>query len=138
MGNTCCGCGEKGHPPTWTGCSTYKKKLQQVRENRERKLGKKTQQFNEKHQVQQRTVYKEAPRPEQSAWDKRVQEKNDERTETGGFSLKEEIRRVLGMDASNMQKIAAEFVDDYKRLSDVNDKKEALGIYFLQINKWRP
>lgn len=42
------------------------------------------------------------------------------------------------MDASHMQKIAAEFVEYYKRLSDPNDKKEALGIYFLQINKWRP
>lgn len=42
------------------------------------------------------------------------------------------------MDASEIQRIAAEFVEDYKKLSNKNDKKEALGIYFLQINKWQP
>lgn len=109
-----------------------------MRDNRNKKTEGRREKFNNDYNTTVRPVYRDAPRPKQSAWNERVQNKNDERTETGEFSLREEIRRVLGMDASHMQKIAAEFVEDYKRLSDPNDKKEALGIYFLQINKWRP
>lgn len=140
---TCCGCGGKGHPPTWSGCEKYKAKLQIVRDNRSRKEMGRMEKLNI-NDNRGYPNYKEAPRPVLNVWKERINRREEEetvreKTNGKGFaSLKDGIKQVLGMDASEIQRIAAEFVEDYKKLSNKNDKKEALGIYFLQINKWQP
>lgn len=58
--------------------------------------------------------------------------------QTKGFNLREEIRAVLGMGIEDLQKLTMDFINHYKTLTSINEKKEALATHFLNINQWRP
>lgn len=75
---------------------------------------------------------------EGTPWKEPERYDGDYTEEEDNFNLADEVRRVLGVQPGAMNKIAKRFVAHYKILTTAEDKGEALGMYFLEINQWRP
>lgn len=142
-------CKEKGHPARWAGCPYIQKKITEIKENAIRK--------------QERTAitrgFMAAPAPTNNVWNERrnvpmprrerepvryedVEPQQQQQQQSGGMGptgsfLDEEVRRLLGTSAANLQRLAEEFVARYKGLTSDDEKRQALGAYYVNINQWR-
>lgn len=154
----CCNCSTeekkivKGHPPTWSGCPYYKKQLGKVREARQEKLKAKEEKYRKKQIVyidantpstsawvnkgRQAEAQRKAPQRKQVVYEEETQE--DDNQQSSGFNMEDEIKRVLQMSTNEVGRIADNFIEKYKKLTTLQQKQDALGMYFLEIKKWRP
>lgn len=51
-----------------------------------------------------------------------------------GFNMNDEVKAILGIDATALQRMALEFIESYKTKTTVEEKAAALAMYFLKIN----
>lgn len=137
---TCCNCKQKGHPPTYKKCTGRDKAL---------KNAAKAQEAKNRERSAKNATYKPAPEPQNNVWAERSKARPPQRpqpqvyegdytTSDGEFDLAEEIQRVLGIKPSALNGIAKRFIAKYATLTTQEEKGEALGLYYLEINQWRP
>lgn len=50
--------------------------------------------------------------------------------------MEDEVRAILDIDATELQRTAFEFIEEYKTNETVKEKGAALAMYFLKINGW--
>lgn len=48
--------------------------------------------------------------------------------------MNDEVKAILGIDATALQRMALEFIESYKTKTTVEEKVAALAMYFLKIN----
>lgn len=149
-------CLEFGHPATWAGCEKIQKTIEKIADAR----------WNKQQRIAVEKGFIDAPRPRNNVWAQRRQNQNppprenaaqqqpaqqqqpqqreaprphrqeEEECSASSF-IDDEIKRLLGMSAENLQRIAKAFVAKYKTLKSEEQQAAALATYFLEVNKWR-
>lgn len=125
---TCCNCGQKGHPPTWAGCSWLKEKTERALEARNRVQHGKFAKFVD------------APMVTSNPWTapRSTPEARRPQVERGGASLEDLINQELGMSVDKVQEIANNFMAKYATMKTQADKRKAIAMYFLEIADFKP
>lgn len=138
---TCRLCNQKGHPPTWAGCEYIQEKMKAIEAN----AASKSQRMAEARNFLPAAV------PPNNIWAERelvfnewnvaplgLANRKGKEAECGGDSfIEDEIKRLLGMSAAQLQKLAEEFTKQYKRLTDDDEKRAALANYYCKVNSCR-
>lgn len=130
----CCGCKEYGHPPTHTKCRKY------VEATNRAKAAKQAR--NTRRWEKRENVYIDAPVPTMNSWARPTANENRQQATLGrpsnqGFNMEDEVKAVLGMDATALQRMTLEFIESYRLKTTVEEKATALALYFLKINGWK-
>lgn len=140
----CCGCKKFGHPPTHSKCEKYNEAITKARMAKQVKNEKRWEKSKLNNE------YVPAPEPANNVWAQRSKEWHKKGVEsdmpsrhqqtpgTQGVNLEEEIRRVLGIDVNDLQRLALDFIEQYKTKKTNRERGALLGLYYLQINGWTP
>lgn len=74
--------------------------------------------------------------------EQRNEEREPVRQETtggmsGGSFMEQEVQRLLGTSAVQIQRLAEEFTRKYKKLTSEGERAVAIATYFMDVNQWR-
>lgn len=136
---TCGWCNEKGHPPTWTGCTHWTDRKNAIGKAQAKKNRDKMIRFNNRTS-NDKITFVSAPLPTRPAWNlgEQSQRQPPQLGNTPKRSMEEAIKESLGIDMGTAHLAVEKFQRKYSEARTTGEKHTAFAMYLLELNNWSP